>query len=434
MSKNYFERIVGYPSVKKVLEQIVDIIANKDIYSALGAAIPRGLLLHGEPGVGKTLMMECLIDAIGYKSYTIRKNKPDGDFVKEIKECFDKAADNAPAIVFLDDMDKFSESDDSRNNEEYVTIQSCIDEVKGKEVFVIATANDIYDLPKSLLRAGRFDRIIEVCVPKGQDSIDIVAHYLKNKQVADDVNPEAIAKILDGHSCAQLETIINEAGLYAGFNRSEKITMSDILKAYLYSYYDIPIYNFEEKKVVDLSDSGSVETLTVYHECGHAVVAELLFPESVSLVTYYNKSDEEGGITKCCHKHEIKTFKSLEKNIIISLAGMAAIDNRFGIRDIGNNLDMDQAFYTLNDAVSSNCTSGFTLFRQNRSDSNELNNRKEIVIAAEIERYYFKAKEIISRNYEFFEKLAAELAEKKILCCDDVRSIKGECVIIPAYI
>ena len=434
MGNNNFERVVGYSSIKSALEQIVDIIVNKEVYNALGATIPRGLLLHGEPGVGKTLMMKCLIDAIGYKSYILRKNKPDGDFVKAIKDSFDEAANNAPSIVFLDDMDKFSESDDSKNHEEYVTIQSCIDEVKDKEVFVIATANDIYDLPKSLLRAGRFDRIIEVHAPKGRDAVDIVAHYLKNKQVADDVHPEAIAKILNGHSCAQLETIINEAGLYAGFNRSDKITMKDFLKAYLYSYYDIPIYHFENKKPVDLSDPTSTDAITIYHESGHAVVSEILFTESVSLITFFNRCENDGGITKTSRDRNHRTIKTIEKDIIIMLAGMAAIDKKFGFRDIGTMSDLDDAFTLLDNIVADSCTSGFTLYRHGRKEAEETISRRESVISAEIERYYSKAKEILSQNNDFFEKIAAELADKKMLYSEDIQRIKAECRIIPANI
>ena len=100
-------------------------------------------------------------------------------------------------------------------------MQSCIDAVKGKEVFVLATANDIDCLPDSLCRAGRFDRTIEVNAPKGEDAIEIITYYLKSKRFVDGIDPVVIAKIMDGHSCADLETVINEAGLYAGYERAE---------------------------------------------------------------------------------------------------------------------------------------------------------------------------------------------------------------------
>lgn len=434
MSRTSFDRVIGYSSVKRTLEQIVDILINKEVYKKLGVTPPKGLLLHGKPGVGKTLMISCLIEASGYKYYILRKNQPNGDFIRSIKECFDEAAKNAPCIVFLDDLDKFSDNNELVNPEEYVTIQSCIDEVRDKEVFVVATANNKYVLPPSLCRAGRFDRIIEITPPEGQDAVDIVAYYLRNKQIADDINPEAIARILNGHSCAQLETIINEAGSYAGFKRDEKITMDHFRKAYLRSFYDIPLCSFEDNSNIDLSDSSDVKTLTIYHESGHAVVSEILCPESITLVTFFNTNDREGGITKYCCNNNNKTFRSIEKDVISTLAGMAAVDKKFGIRDIGTRYDLDKAFSMVGIIVSENCTSGLTLYHYGHDASNETNSRRECVISAEIERYYFKAKEILSQNADFFEKVAAELAKKKILDSDDIKRIKSECSIIPASI
>ena len=152
--------------------RICDIMRNHEFYSRLGVSVPNGLLLSGEPGLGKTLMANCFVKASGRKAFVCRKDKPDGDFVNHIKSVFDEAVENAPSIVFLDDMDKFSANGDEyhKNSEEFVTIQSCIDGVKGKEVFVLSTINDNNAIPKSLLRAGRFDNRIEVEPPKGEDA------------------------------------------------------------------------------------------------------------------------------------------------------------------------------------------------------------------------------------------------------------------------
>ena len=164
---NAFDKIIGYSSLKKELMQISDTLKNRQFYDKLGVSAPRGLLLHGEPGVGKSLMASAIIEDSGRPVFCCRKDEPNGDFVKKIKATFDKAMESAPSIVFLDDMDKFANGDKSHPDaEEYVTVQSCIDEAKGKEVFVLATANDIDCLPDSLCRPGRFDRTIEVEVPR----------------------------------------------------------------------------------------------------------------------------------------------------------------------------------------------------------------------------------------------------------------------------
>lgn len=128
-----FDRIIGYSSVKRELEQIADVLRNPSVYAAMGVRAPQGLLLHGEPGMRKTLMATCLIEASGLKSFVCRKDKPDGDFVNAIKDTFDKAAKNTPCVVLLDDLDKFANGDERHKDaEEYVSVQSCIDMVKGR--------------------------------------------------------------------------------------------------------------------------------------------------------------------------------------------------------------------------------------------------------------------------------------------------------------
>ena len=107
-----FDGIIGYSAVKKELLQIADTLKNQEHYQKLGVSAPRGLLLFGEPGVGKSLMASAVIEASGRKAFVCRKDQPNGDFVKQIKETFDQAAENAPSIVLLDDMDKFANADE----------------------------------------------------------------------------------------------------------------------------------------------------------------------------------------------------------------------------------------------------------------------------------------------------------------------------------
>lgn len=153
---NAFDKIIGYSSIKKELQQISDTLKNRETYDRLGVSAPRGLLLYGEPGVGKSLMASAVIKESGRKVFCCRKDSPNGDFIKKIKATFDKAVQNAPSIVYLDDMDKFANGDERHPDaEEYVTVQSCIDETKDKQVFVLATVNNIHCLPQSLRRVGR---------------------------------------------------------------------------------------------------------------------------------------------------------------------------------------------------------------------------------------------------------------------------------------
>ena len=175
-----FEAIIGYETEKEELMRLCDVMKNKEKYSALGVEMPKAILLHGEPGLGKTLMAKTLIEESGRKCFSCKKDRADGAFVDKIRETFENAINNQPSIVFLDDMDKFAQDNlrEDSNKEEFVTIQSCFEDLKGKDVFVVATANEILNIPYSLLREGRFGKQMKIEMPNKEDSIKIIAHFL----------------------------------------------------------------------------------------------------------------------------------------------------------------------------------------------------------------------------------------------------------------
>ena len=182
--KELFNNIIGYDDIKNTLKKIIDVINNEEKYKKLGCDIPHGLMLYGEPGVGKTTFAYEIINSCPTrKCFVIRKNKADGSFINYINNIFKDAVKNSPSIILLDDLDKYSIDDDKDNKEEFVTIQSLMDDVKKKNVFVIATVNNRRVLPYSLLRSGRFDIQIEIEEPDEEDSYKIIEHYLKKKKV-----------------------------------------------------------------------------------------------------------------------------------------------------------------------------------------------------------------------------------------------------------
>ncbi len=227
-----FGKVIGYEDIKRELQIFADVIKNFEKYEKLGVKLPRGILLDGEPGVGKTLLAKCFIEESGCKHFILRKDKPDGDFVNEIRNTFCEAKKESKAIVFLDDMDKYANEDNMHKDaEEYVTVQSCIDDCKDSGILVFATVNNRHGLPDSLIRAGRFDKVIEVSIPKGEESKEIIKYYLSQKKTIDSIDFEKIANILEGISCAQIESVINEAGIYAGYAKKENIDREDLIKA-----------------------------------------------------------------------------------------------------------------------------------------------------------------------------------------------------------
>ena len=318
MSK--FDKVVGYEDIKAELIRICDVVKNPEKYVRLGVQTPRGIMLWGEPGLGKTLMAKCFIEESGCKTFIIRKEKPDGEMVNTIRDVFNKAKAEGRSIVFLDDLDKFANEDNQHPDaEEYVTVQACIDSCKDSEVFVLATANDKWCLPDSLLRSGRFDKVIEMECPNGEDAVKVVNHYLSQKKSMGEVDAVLIARILEGHSCADLEMVVNEAGIFAGFEGRDVISQQDILRAAMRLLFEGPEHiadtDFEYSKNIAI------------HEAGHVVIAEVFYPGSVNLVSICKYESSHGGYVSYQKINEYaKTSDVLEKVVMRSLGGKAAIE------------------------------------------------------------------------------------------------------------
>lgn len=428
------EKIIGYSDIKEELSQILDILQNKERYLKIGVKPPSGLLLYGVPGVGKTLMAKSLAEASGWKTYYCRKNETTADFIKKLKNTFRKAAETAPSIVILDDMDKYADAMRFKQNvSEYVAIQTCIDEVKGKNVFVVATANNKYVFPDSLVRAGRFDRTIEVNVPKGKDAVDIVSHYLGGKAFVKEVDAQVVARIMDGQSCAALEKVINEAGVFAGYKKSNVITMEHFLEACMRTVFHTPSgvmpryddeYYTRDNLTVDLGKKGNLLPQIICHETGHAVLSEILCPGSVTLISSYCSNGEEGGFTSFYQDENIDHYSWIESRIISALGGMAAVEQNFGTVGIGAACDLDQAFQYVRYLVESECVCGFALHGIRTPGSEDLRSRQEQAVALEIEKYYRRAKELLSENSSFFKAVEQALKEKQLLSAVDIKRIR----------
>lgn len=413
--KKEFDTIKGYESIKKELELFCDILTDTEKYKKLGVETPKGLILVGSPGTGKTTMAKALIKASGRKAYTIRKNRPDGSFVEKIAQTFEEAKKNAPSIVFLDDFDKFSNGDDEHcNTDEFVTVQASIDDVKDYEVFVLATANDIRDLPGSLLRNGRFDKTICVNNPDLEDSKLIIKHYLSKKKNVGDVDIDLIAGIMQDKSCADLETVVNEAGLIAGFTNNAKITNDDIITACLKVIFDVN--NVEDK-------SEYFKKVAAVHECGHAIASELLEPKSVNLVSIGNYLGDNGGITSInMNKDYFVDMKFMENRVIILLAGKAATEVILNMYDTGANSDIQRAIRVVERFVDNYACFGFDKFER-RNSGDALINAKENNITLLMEIFYKKAKDIIFDNKDLLNKMVDLLLEKSYLTNVDIKKL-----------
>lgn len=417
MSMSALDKVIGYEAIKNELLQICDMIHNREIYEELGARLPQGILLYGEPGLGKTLMAKSFIEESGLKAYIVRRNKGDDDFIGEITDTFHRAKENTPCVIFLDDMDKFANEDsDHRDAEEYVAVQSGIDEVKNCDVFVLATANEMRKLPESLVRSGRFDRKIEVKRPTDKDANEIIEHYLSDKKVSENVNMEDLSKMISYSSCAELETILNEAAISAAYKRKTDIEMEDLVKSVLRMIYDSPD-NYTKASAEDMKK-------TALHEAGHLVVSEVLCPGSVGLASLRSTGrDSTGGFI-----HRCKELSRRPYYVLVSLAGKAAVELYYcDTVASGCQSDINRACNYIRDGISENATLGFGMIdvstRSFPETSENMNSRSEAVTHAELERYMRITKDILLKNREFLERVAAALIEKETLLYSDIRAL-----------
>lgn len=415
----HFDKIIGYEEIKKELEIYLDMMKNPAKYSRFGVRLPRGILFEGLPGLGKSLMAECFMKASGWNCYICRKHNDDGALLEEITNIFDTAAENEPAIVFLDDMDKFSNEDtDKRDTNEYVTIQTGVDKVKDKQVLVIATVNDSHKLPKSLIRAGRIEKNIEFRIPNVADTEKIVKYYLQQKNTVEDMDVREIASLLRGRTCADLEAVLNEAALYAGFQNKEKLMMEDIIKACLRRQHKEP------GGYID-GDNPYVKQIA-YHESGHVLVAESLGQVEVMLVSLYGNDENVSGMTSFRENEWAGYSEEMLRNRIkIKLAGKAATELMFGVADTGAVSDCSSAYRMAQELVCFYSTYGFEYFSVSGkgNSSDEFYRNRERFICAELERCYAEAKKILAQKREVLERLAQKLLQKKTLLRRDIEEV-----------
>jgi len=414
-----FEKVIGFTKEKKELQQALDMIRDPEKYEKLGAKLPQGVLISGRPGIGKTLLAKSFIEESGLPAFTLRGNKGTDKFVDEITETFRTAKEKAPAIVFLDDMDKFSNSDmECRDTKEYVAVQAGIDEVKGAGVFVIATVNDEDKLPESLTRAGRFDICLHMNRPGRKDAEAIIRYYMSTKAVSPKVNLSDVGKMMSYYSCAGLESTINDAAIHAAFEGREQIEMEDLIYVVLKEEYGINEEDFSNTDEEELRK-------TALHEAGHLVMSDILVPGSVGLAML--DPNENGLVSGAVHRCE--DFKRRPYHILVSLAGKVATEMEFcETVASGSHSDLEKAFNEIRTAISESGTAGLGMVdmatHRFQSNSDSFIDRNEAVTLDEMERYMMKARDILLKNREYLMKVWDELAEKKVLLNSDVKRIR----------
>ncbi len=411
-----FEDIIGYDNTKKTLKRLVDVLNNKEKYKNIGSTIPNGLLIYGPPGLGKTTFSKEILNNVNRKKYIIRKIKSNGNFIEYMNNIFEKAKKNQPSIILLDDLDKFAEDNNTKNSEEFVAVQSLMDDIKNKDIFIIATANNKNILPQSLLRSGRFDIKIEIDYPKEEESLKIIKHYLSNKKIDKDVNIKNISYILSHLSCADLEKACNQAGIYAAYKNKKLIGNNDLLRAALELSYNTNIEDIKDDKY---------SLNTAYHEAGHAIVGNYLEPGSITFIAITKTDSDTKGITNF-QKNEFyfEDITFMENRIITLLAGKAATEIIYNKCDVGANSDLLRAYNIAERFIDNYCMLDFNSWIRNVNEQSEkVKQTKDENINKLIQKYYNQAKEILIQNRNKLDNLAYNLKTKKILFLDEIQNI-----------
>ncbi|MCL2360784.1 MAG: AAA family ATPase [Defluviitaleaceae bacterium] len=422
-----FNDIAGNIEAKESVNDIVDYLRDPEKYKAYGARMPKGILLHGKPGTGKTLMAKAMAGEAGVPFYAVSGS----DFVQmyvgvgaaRVRELFKKARDAGGGVIFIDEIDALGKkrSDGlSGNDEREQTLNALLTEMQGFSdgagIVVIAATNRPDTLDEALMRPGRFDRRVEVGLPDLAARKQILALHAKNKPLSKMTNMEKLAVDTVFFSGAMLEGLLNDAAINAAKRGGGNIEPEDISTAYYTALAG------SEKK--DRSGIRQKErAVTAWHESGHALAATLLNPENrVAKVTIIPSAGGAGGFCANIPAERMYwTKRELEEQIMINLAGRAAEELHFGIDGVttGASNDIEKATQTALQYVAKFGMGEGLLDRLALKDDQNIN--KEC--ADLINRLYDETRVLLKENYPAMEALVEGLLENETLDGDEVREI-----------
>ncbi|MDF2594271.1 MAG: hflB [Clostridia bacterium] len=422
-----FSSIAGNVEAKDQVQDVIDFMKAPEKYARMGARMPKGIILYGPPGTGKTLMAKAIAKEAEVAFFSVSGS----DFVQlyvgvgagRVREIFAEARKHKKAVIFIDEIDaigkKRSQNANNSNDEKDQTLNALLTEMSGfKEdegIVIIAATNRLDMLDDALLRAGRFDRHIEVGYPDINAREQIIRLHLNNKPVADDVDTKALAKQTVYFTGAMLENLLNEAAILAAKNNIEVISKDDIDA----SFYTV--IAGKEKK-----DRSSITPLdrkiTAFHEAGHALVTKLIAPDhSVTKVTIIPSTKGAGGFSMNIPKDKMYLTKTeILSQIKISLAGRAAEEMIFGRDNIttGASNDIEKASeYIKNYIVKYGMDEEFGLINVSIIMGKEhLDNQMILDKCMEkIQELYKETQKIIVEHKDILNRLAEALLEKETL-------------------
>ena len=429
-----FDDVAGEEEAKESLAEIVDYLHNPKKYTEVGASMPKGVLLVGPPGTGKTMLAKAVAGEANVPFFSISGSEFVEMFVgmgaSKVRDLFSQAKEKAPCIVFIDEIDAIGKKRDGQmggNDEREQTLNQLLTEMDGFEgnngVMILAATNRPESLDPALTRPGRFDRRIPVELPDLKGREDILKVHAKKVKLADDVNFHTIARMASGASGAELANIVNEAALRAVRDGRAYVTEADLEES-----IEVVIAGYQKKNAV-LSDQE--KRVVAYHETGHALVAAMQSHSApVQKITIIPRTSGALGYTMQVEQGDkyLLTKKEIEDKIAVYTGGRAAEEVVFGEITTGASNDIEQATklaramitrYGMSDefdmaameTVNNQYLGGDTSLACSPETQKEID-RKVVAIVKE---EHAKAVEILKQNRKKLDELAAYLYEKETI-------------------
>lgn len=425
-----FSDVAGEDEAKELLAEIVDFLHDPGKYAAIGARAPKGALLVGPPGTGKTLLAKAVAGEAGVPFFSISGSEFVEMFVgmgaAKVRDLFKQAAEKAPCIVFIDEIDTIGKKRDGAagltggNDEREQTLNQLLTEMDGfdatKGVIILAATNRPDSLDPALLRPGRFDRRIPVELPDLKGRREILQVHARKVKMSPNVDFDMIARMAAGASGAELANMVNEAALRAVRDNRRAVTQNDLMES-----VEVVIAGYKKKNAI-LSDKEKM--IVAYHEIGHALVAALQSHSApVSKITIIPRTSGALGYTMQVEERD-KTLlnqRELENKICTYTGGRVAEELVFGTVTTGASNDIEMATKIARQMVTRFGMSDFGMMALETTGNVYLGGDSTLTCSAEtaalvdkkveeiIRTQYEKAKELLRSNMGALHTLAKHL-------------------------
>jgi cell division protease FtsH len=448
-----FDDVAGIEEAKEELQEVVTFLKKPERFTAVGARIPKGVLLVGPPGTGKTMLAKAIAGEAAVPFFSISGSEFVEMFVgvgaSRVRDLFKKAKENAPCIIFIDEIDAVGRQRGAGigggNDEREQTLNQLLTEMDGFEgntgIIIIAATNRPDVLDAALLRPGRFDRQVTVDAPDVKGRLEILDVHARNKKLADEISLEAIARRTPGFTGADLANLLNEAAILTARRRKEAITMLEIDDA-----VDRVVAGMEGTPLVDSKS----KRLIAYHEVGHAIIGTLVKDhDPVQKVTLVPRGQAQGLTWFTPSEEQFLISKSqLMARIMGALGGRVAEEVIFGDAEVttgaGNDLQQVTGMarqmvtrFGMSDLgpLSLESQQGEVFLGRDlmtRSEySDEIASRIDAQVRGIVEHCYDMTTKMIRENRVVMDRLVDLLVEKETIDGEEFRQIVAEYTEVP---